>query len=141
VRGNWWFAGPFRGGLDAADPPEAQPSEIDAAAPPPSAAWRFHPDDGPSFVFHSRFEWAEHVTGYARTAIYSVEDCTVTLSIGSDDGVRVWLNGKQVFEHEGFLLQGAGCARVTLRKGWNRLLAKVANQTRHHALDLKILDD
>ena len=40
----------------------------------------------------------------------------------------------------GFLTAGEGRAEGTLRKGWNQVLAKVANDRRHHRLHLRIED-
>jgi hypothetical protein len=43
-----------------------------------------------------------------RTFVHSDGDHPVTLSLRSDEGVRVWLNGERVFDHEGFLSNGTG---------------------------------
>jgi len=63
------------------------------------------------------------------------------LALGSDDGVRVWLNGRVVHDH----LLGRGVAKdddlvpVTFRKGDNRLLMKVENGGGGWGLILRVL--
>jgi hypothetical protein len=89
---------------------------------------------------HSLFGWAENAAGYAQTFVYSEADREVTLSLGADDFLRLWLNGRQVFEHPKFLNPGEGRVDVKLQKGWNALLAKVVNDRIHHRLQLQILD-
>ena len=77
--------------------------------------------------------------GYLQTYIYSEADGqSVTLTPGSDDGLILWLDTKEVFRHDGYLAQGESTVELTLRKGVNRLVAAVANNTRHHTADLRI---
>jgi len=49
------------------------------------------------------------------------------LEIGSDDGVKVWLNDQLVHSNNVArpLQPGSDKAQVTLRQGWNRLLLKI----------------
>jgi hypothetical protein len=49
------------------------------------------------------------------------------LEIGSDDGVKVWLNDKLIHAHNTFrgLTPGSDKVKVTLKAGWNPLLLKV----------------
>ncbi len=64
---------------------------------------------------------------YARCAVRSPRAQPAQLQVGSDDGVRVWLNG--VLVHEARLPRGhtvlADRVPVELRAGWNVLLLKV----------------
>jgi len=57
------------------------------------------------------------------------EDRTATLGIGSDDGVKVWLNGELV--HQKWLYRevvpDTDQVRVKFRKGTNQLVVKVQN--------------
>jgi hypothetical protein len=129
VRGGWWMAGPFPGGLAAASPGEA----------PPDGSWRLLGHDRTTLLFHGPFDWAEYVTGYAQVLVYSDrDDLPVTLVLGSDDGVVLWLDGREVFGHDGYITPGDRKVEVKLRKGFNRLLAAVANDRRHHSLYLRI---
>jgi alpha-galactosidase len=66
---------------------------------------------------------------YMTRDLVASRDTTVTLYLGSDDGIRVWMNGRAVLEHE----VDRGCQpnqetlSVSLREGTNQLLLKVNN--------------
>jgi alpha-galactosidase len=66
---------------------------------------------------------------YLYREISAVRETTVTMYLGSDDGIKVWLNGSILLEHE----VDRGCARnqevvrAKLRPGANTLLLKVNN--------------
>ena len=79
-----------------------------------------------------RFNLAKAIGGsnccvYARTMIFSDGEQPARLEIGSDDGVKVWLNGKVV--HAANVNRGLTVAGdkvdVTLSAGWNEVLLKV----------------
>jgi hypothetical protein len=65
---------------------------------------------------------------YGFTYLNSPEDMDAVLSLGSDDGVAVWLNDVEVFRYEinRPYSSKSDHAPVKLRKGTNRLLVKVA---------------
>ncbi len=70
------------------------------------------------------------------------EDRPVAVRLGSADGVRVWLNGKLVFERDadrptGFDQDAFG---AMLRPGWNSLLVKVAQADGEWGLRLRLTD-
>jgi HEAT repeat protein len=69
----------------------------------------------------------EQRVAYARTLINSPKPQVVRLEIGSDDGVKVWLNGQLVHAHNvsRALEAGSDAVDVTLNLGWNQLLVKV----------------
>jgi hypothetical protein len=56
-------------------------------------------------------------------------DRAATLSVGSDDGVRVWVNGEKVHDVKGGrqARPGQDVVKVRLKKGWNEIRAKVDN--------------
>jgi len=64
---------------------------------------------------------------YARTWAYSESAQTARLDLGTDDGVKVWLNGQVV--HANNLLRGlepdSDKVKLNLQAGWNPLLLKV----------------
>jgi len=68
-----------------------------------------------------------NVAAYALTWIKSDKARDAILAIGSDDGVMVWLNGKQV--HKNLVPRGyrskADRVRIHLNKGRNKLLLKI----------------
>ncbi len=65
---------------------------------------------------------------YMKTSIWSPDDQDVRLELGSDDGIKVWINGKVVHAHNVArpikIAQDKVDAR--LKKGWNRVLVKIA---------------
>jgi hypothetical protein len=73
----------------------------------------------------------EYAIAYGYAEIDSVHARDAVLRIGSDDGIRIWLNGKQVHSHE----VGRGYApcsdqvAVHLKAGKNRLVVKIDNNT------------
>ena len=67
--------------------------------------------------------------GYLYTRIHSAKDQPIRLELGSDDGLKVWLNGENI--HTNNALRGCQRAqdivKATLKKGMNELLLKVSN--------------
>jgi hypothetical protein len=73
----------------------------------------------------------QHVLAYAHVYILAPNDLNCNLVYGSDDGIRLWLNGE--------LLQSLHVRRapdpnqnttpIALKAGWNRLLVKVDQMT------------
>ena len=73
----------------------------------------------------------EFVVAYAWAEIEMQEAKSVLLGIGSDDGVKVWLNGELV--HENWIGRAVNkdddLVPVTFQKGENQLLLKVQNMS------------
>ncbi len=67
---------------------------------------------------------------YARTRVWTPSAIDARLDLGSDDGIKVWLNGHVVHAH----YTERGCApkqdtvKVRLQEGWNVLLLKIVNR-------------
>ncbi len=76
-------------------------------------------------------EPADWVVAYGYTQIESVHGRETVLSCGSDDGIKIWLNGQVVHEHEIGRGYSPGSDKVTifLKAGINHLLVKVDNYT------------
>ncbi len=143
--GTWFVIGPWEGGesmdFSETNPPETridldgkyydgkfadQPGHIDQVL-----GWRFYQSDRrrcePPRVYGAAIY-------YWFTEVYSDRDREVILGIGQDDGGRVWLNDVLIYEDNG--RQGSadtifeeikGLRRVTLRKGFNRILVRHQN--------------
>ena len=64
---------------------------------------------------------------YLITRIYSPAEQPARLETGSDDGLKIWLNGKCVTRanRRRRIMPGQDITTVQLRKGWNVLLMKV----------------
>jgi hypothetical protein len=69
----------------------------------------------------------EQCVAYARTWVYCDKDLKAQLELGTDDGVKAWLNDKQVYalNTARALRPGSDKTQVELHSGWNRLLLKV----------------
>ncbi len=80
------------------------------------------------------------VVGYAFCFIPSQEDLVASIELGSDDGVRLWINDRLV--HDNHLHRGLNptgdTVIVRLRKGWNRCLVKVDQGTGGWAFALRV---
>ncbi|HMQ16576.1 MAG TPA: hypothetical protein PKC49_11435, partial [Phycisphaerae bacterium] len=65
---------------------------------------------------------------YAGAIVWSSRAQAARLQVGSDDGVRVWLNGALVHSHPSVraLRVDEDLVNVQLESGWNTLLLKVA---------------
>ncbi len=68
---------------------------------------------------------------YAAALVEASEAQSFLIGLGSDDGVRVWLNGELVHDHwvSRPVVRDQDLIEVTLPKGPNRLLLKIFNQT------------
>jgi len=150
----WHIIGPFPNkdseGLGTAYPPE---TEIDLSASYPglegpatwkSTDWR-HParaTDPAVFVnLEPMFTPKDRALAYAVCYVVSEREQPAKLSIGTDDGCKVWLNGKQVLYHPEPRPPepGQDVVDVTLRKGLNTVLYKVANESGQWGLYLQVL--
>jgi HEAT repeat protein len=73
----------------------------------------------------------QYKAGYVRTWVHSDEEQAARLEFGTDDGNKVWLNGKLVHANsaDGEAVPGEYKVGVTLQKGWNVLLLKITQDT------------
>ena len=73
----------------------------------------------------------DDVVAYARTRVWSPRDQPVQIELGSDDGIKAWLNEAVVDAHnvERGLAPRQDAVKASLREGWNVLLLKVTNRS------------
>ncbi|MBI4585208.1 MAG: PSD1 domain-containing protein [Planctomycetes bacterium] len=126
----WQAIGPFAASsfdeaFDAAFEPE---KEIDLSKTyrDGKLAWRARPDLADGQV--QRLEGANSAT-YLFRALRAEKDEAAILSLGSDDALKVWLNGKELLSKK---VQRAAApdqeqAKLELKAGENRLLLKIVN--------------
>jgi hypothetical protein len=137
---SWSLIGPFpnprdsslkRLGLDVVYPPER---EIDIAktytgAGGQKVGWRSEKTPKSGSVGFDMLDPHDLVVAYAFTYVFSSEKQTLPLLLGSDDGVKVFLNGVEVYRL--LTIRGAEPDQdnvpLHLKKGWNRLLLKIEN--------------
>ena len=83
----------------------------------------------------------EQRVAYARTWVRSEQRRPARLELGSDDGIKVWLNRRVVHTNNTFrgLQPGSDKLQVTLNAGWNPLLLKVTQLNQGWAFCLRLL--
>ena len=81
-------------------------------------------------------------TAYLKTEVWMEANQETLFEIGSDDGVKVWVNNKLV--HANNIIRGHNQANdvvnVKLKKGWNDILMKVTQGTGGWQASLVIVD-
>jgi hypothetical protein len=136
LEGKWYFIGPFDNsdnqGFDFAFPPE---KEIDLKKSYPgkgarNVAWKEVPALRPGRMFDLGPPGRSNdMTGYLFLEISAKEPIDLPISLGSDDTLSVWLNGKRLL-HENVVRPAAPDQNETtlpLKAGKNELLIKVGN--------------
>jgi CubicO group peptidase (beta-lactamase class C family) len=91
--------------------------------------WRAHESKSDTIDLLAALGERDFSIGYAAAMIESPEAQTRLVGLGSDDAVRVWLNGELVHDHSSprAVVADDDVFRLKLRQGKNRLLIKVAN--------------
>lgn len=89
--------------------------------------WFKHASLTDKIVFRKIITKTPNVVGYAFTKIYMKEAGKYLLSLGSDEGVCIWVNGKKVHYNliKRPIREDDDLVRVELEKGENRILVKV----------------
>ncbi|MCJ7751908.1 MAG: prolyl oligopeptidase family serine peptidase, partial [Armatimonadetes bacterium] len=108
-----------------------------------TAEWTSYTSPGNSIDFTKAFpnrptEWT---VGYAYATITPEHPGPAALAVGSDDGVRVWLNGRLVHDHavRRALRPDEDLIPITLDAGENRILIKVEQGTGGWEVCLRVL--
>jgi len=140
---NWLVAGPFPNenckGFDAVYPPE-QAKTLDETLK--AAEWKQVTAANGILNLLPHFRPNTNVVAYALTLIEAPSDLTTDLLIGSDDGVKVWLNGELVHNnhaHRGLSVD-QDRVQVRLKRGTNLLLVKVENVGGDWAVAVRVRD-
>ena len=130
--GAWHAVGPFAGGdpataYDTAFGPEQSPGGFDPAATfGGGLVWTPHPEwaDGAVQALEG-----EMCATYLSRSIFAPTARTLSLSLGSDDAIKVWCNGRLVHENNvaRAVAPDQDSIEVDLLPGENRLLMKIVN--------------
>lgn len=121
----WEYAGPYTANdFDAAFDTEFQPEK-----PDPGAEVKWQKRD---FRLDANFTpviGKDNASGYVRATLKTREAGTVEARLSSDDGVKLWVNGKLIHQNKIFraLNQSVDTVKVPLQAGENRLLIKIVN--------------
>lgn len=142
---NWEVSGPYRQEsknysdlFSIAFPPELSGAAI---------AWkpaRFVSPSPTAYILDLLKEWpGEQCTAYARTVVESSAAQPALLELGSDDGLKVWLNGDLVYQNNTArpIQPGSDKVKVNLKSGRNELLVKVTQNNQGWALCARLLSE
>jgi hypothetical protein len=82
----------------------------------------------------------DHCAVYLRSRVFVPQAQGVGLEIGSDDGIKLWVNGELVHANNAVrgLAPGQDRARANLRAGWNDLRAKITQSTAGCGMMLRV---
>lgn len=131
---DWWVLGPFdnvdgKGLAKAQDPEKRFDSAMEYTGTGGSKIkWQKKTDASSGYVdFYKIFTPNENVLAYAYRTITLPEARSMQFGVGSNDGVRVWVNGKLVLDRQ--LSRKAepnqDMITVPMKKGENSILVKV----------------
>jgi hypothetical protein len=149
----WCLIGPFpnprdensnRLGLDAVYPPEKEINlqKTYAGVDQKPVKWTLEKTPANGRVDLYKFDPYELVVVYALTYIYSPNDQILPLLLGTDDGVKVFLNDREIYRLLTIRVSVADQDRVQLelKKGWNKLLLKIENNYGGYNFYARVLD-
>jgi len=136
----WYVCGPFpnpedslrgRYGLDTLFPPEQEINlkKVYRGVQGKEIHWQLTKAQKSGFLDMSTFHPSDLTVGYAMSYVYSPREQALPLLVGSDDGIKVILNGQEIYR----LLKirpavpDQDTVTANLRKGWNTLLLKIEN--------------
>lgn len=131
---DWWVAGPFDNtdlkGLSTVFEPEKGFYEqtVFKGKDNKTFQWKSYQDHTSGYIDFSRlFSPNEEVVAYAYTTINMEEAGKKTFGVGSNDGVKVWINGTTVLDRPVSRKAEPNQDQFTvqLRKGENTILVKV----------------
>jgi hypothetical protein len=82
-----------------------------------------------------------HCVVYAKTRVFAPRSQEVSFAIGSDDGIKLWVNGDLVHANNAVrgLTPDQDRAKGRLREGWNDLLVKITQHTVGCGFTLRIV--
>ena len=125
----WHFSGPYtKQGLG---PQKLFDTVFEPETDPKNVKWQIMP-----FATNKNKPWLLELdkaiggsdrVAYLRTNVWSPTRQKARLELGSNDGIKVWLNGQVVHANNTTrtITPGQDIAEVTFRQGWNRLMMKI----------------
>ena len=131
---DWWIIGPFdnsnENGLSTIYPPENEfnVNKTYTGNKNQNVKWKsYHNEESGYIDFTKIFHPSENGVVYASRNFKMDEDKSMKIGVGSNDGVRMWLNGKLVLDHKVLRKAEPNQEILTLRfkKGDNSVLIKI----------------
>jgi len=146
---DWYLIGPFdnanKAGADHAYPPETEPFKADQSFPGKggSVDWRkIRVPSGLMVSDDKYFKDSESFVFYVYAEVISPDDRQATACVGSDDGVKVWVNGALVHTNKAdrALKPDQDRVDISLKKGRNTVLVKLIQNFGQWGLSFRIDD-
>jgi hypothetical protein len=128
------------GGETRAEPKEGESIELPDGS---AVTWTPHTTPlGDEIDLEGFFDQTERVVAYAYCTITAPANMTVQAGLGSNDGIKVFLNDKKVFEHHELRFAQADddTVKLDLQKGENRLLLKIDQGRGNWGFMFRLLD-
>lgn len=144
LNSGWLAIGPFRQEgrtgeelFNVVFPPETNTTATLPWQRAPGSADLARPDD----IQLGGFTGGDHCVVYARTRVESPAEQRVRFLLGSDDGIKLWVNGTLVHANNAVrgLTPGQDQASGSLVRGPNELLVKVTQHTAGCGFSIRIL--
>ncbi|MHC4161969.1 MAG: vWA domain-containing protein, partial [Planctomycetota bacterium] len=139
----WWVIGPFdapdeKSWADAEFPEQGIDLKREHEFDKRRARWQHV--QASRVDLDRQFEPKDNVAAYAYAEIFLDQACDATLRVGSDDGVRCWVNGALVHSHlvKRKYKAGEDKVAVQLGAGVNRLLVKVCDAKVYWLFSVKL---
>ncbi len=120
---SWLVSGPYTGGsaYDTAYPPEKKGAG--------DVQWQvLSKGIGAQVIDLKQAFGGDNRAVYMKTGVFSPAEKDVLMEMGSDDGIKLWINGKLTHANNANrpCKPAEDKAKAKLRKGWNALLVKIS---------------
>lgn len=131
---DWWIIGPFDNsnghGLETSYAPETKfdVNKIYKGSEGQDVKWElYNRNENGYFDFTTIFHPSENGVAYAARNFKMDDEKTVKIGVGSNDGIRMWLNGNLVLDHKALRKAAPNQEILNLpfKKGDNLILIKV----------------
>lgn len=116
--------------------------EVKTLAPAVGAKWKLAKSDTGIFDLLKEIGNYTNVVAFAHAYVHADSDCTVQIRTGSDDDVKVYVNGEALFKNSelrGLIVDADQIPNVKLHKGWNSLLLEVPQSINGWGVAARIL--
>jgi hypothetical protein len=96
----------------------------------PNLSWQPYLSDNDRIDLRKACDFDQNAAAFAINWVFSRTEKEALLSVGSDDGMRLWFNRKQIHDVDTDRSSSPGQERipVTLKAGWNEVLIRVDNR-------------
>ncbi len=131
---DWWIIGPFNNsnekGLETIYPPESEfdVDKIYSGNESQKVKWKSYKNQESGYIdFTKIFHPSENGVAYASRIFKLDKNKSMKIGLGSNDGVRMWLNGRLVLDHKTLRKAEPNQEILTLpfKRGENSVLIKI----------------